>query len=66
MREAVAETPDRDAHGITEGGEGDDLPMRREGGANAREEDGGRDGTIEKIAIVVPMPAYPHQQQQSR
>ena len=41
MHEAVAEAPDRDARGITEGGEGDDVPSRREGGANAREEDGG-------------------------
>jgi len=65
VREAVAETPDRDAHGITEGGEGDDVPSRREGGPNAREEDGGGDGTVKKIAIVVPMPAYPHRQQQS-
>ena len=60
---AVAEAPNRYACGITEGGE-DDVPSRREGGANAREEDGGGDGAIEKITIVITTSVFPHQQRQ--
>jgi len=52
VHEVVAEAPDRDAHGITEGGE-DDEPLRREGGVNAREEDGGGDDALEKITIII-------------
>ena len=52
MHEVVAEAPDRDAHGITEGGE-DNEPLRREGGVNAREEDGGGDDALEKITIII-------------
>jgi len=61
VHEAVAEAPDRDAHMITEGGE-EDVPSRREGGVNAREEDGGGDGAVEKITIAIKTPVFPHQQ----
>ena len=65
MREAVAEALDRDACGITEGGE-DNVLSCWDGGANAREEDGGGDGTVEKIRIFITMPAFPRRQQQSQ